>query len=100
MGIYQARFNEADKVQTPAPTKYPKFEVGEEVYYRPKKQLSENQVHRGKIARIVQDFMSQTQYEIVAKQPKHPNKFYVHRLRIDDVFKIEEIEGENGETKA
>lgn len=93
MGIYQARFNEADKIETPAP-RYPKFEVGEEVYYRPKKQRSENQVHRGKIARIVQDFMAQTQYEIVAKQPKHPNKFYVHRLNAEDVFKIEEIEGE------
>ena len=92
MGIYQARFNEADTVQTPA-TKYPKFEVGEDVYYRPKKQRSENQVHRGKIARIVQDFMALTEYEIVAKQPKHPNKLYVHRLRVDDVFKIEEIEG-------
>ena len=92
MGIYQAIFNEADKIQTPAPTKYPKFEVGEDVYYRPTKQRSENQVHRGKIARIVQDFMTQTQYEIVAKQPKHPNKFYVHRLNAEDVFKIEEIE--------
>lgn len=95
MGIYQARFNEAEKIQKPTPTKYPKFEVGEEVYYRPTKQRSENQVHRGKIARIIQDFMTQTQYEIVAKQPKHPNKFYVHRLNAEDVFKIEEIEGEH-----
>lgn len=88
-----------DESQKPT-TKYPKFELGEEVYYRPKKQRSDNQVHRGKIARIVQDFMALTEYEIVAKQPKHPNKFYVHRLRVDDVFKIEEIEGKNGETKA
>jgi hypothetical protein len=82
-----------DESQKPT-TKYPKFELGEEVYYRPKEQRSKNQVHRGKIARIVQDFMALTEYEIVAKQPKHPNKLYVHRLRVDDVFKIEEIEGE------
>lgn len=99
MGMFEARFDVVDESTRPT-TKYPKFEVGEEVYYRPKKQRSENQVHRGKIARIVQDFMTQTQYEIVAKQPKHPNKFYVHRLNAEDVFKIEEIEGENGETKA
>lgn len=30
----------------------------------------------------------------ILEQPKHPNKFYVHRLRVDDVFKIEEIEVE------
>ncbi len=89
---------DVDESARPAP-KYPKFEVGEQVYYRPTKQRSENQVHRGKIARIVQDFMTQTQYKIVAKQPKHPNKFYVHRLNAEDVFKIEEIEGENDETK-
>lgn len=99
MGMFEARFDEVDRTPTLAP-KYPKFEMGEEVYYRPKKQRSENQVHRGKIARIVQDFMALTEYEIVAKQPKHPNKLYVHRLRVDDVFKIEEIEGKNGETKA
>ncbi len=94
MEIFRARL-EVDEPAQPTTTKYPKFENGEEVYYRPKKQRSENQVHRGKIARIVQDFMTQTQYEIVAKQPKHPNKFYVHRLNAEDVFKIGEIEGEH-----
>lgn len=90
----EMRKQDMEELQKPS-LKYPKFEVGENVYYRPTKQRSENQVHRGKIARVVQDFMAQTQYEIVAKQPKHPNKFYVHRLNAEDVFKIEEVEGEN-----
>lgn len=88
------RKQDMEELQKPS-LKYPKFEVGKQVYYRPTKQRSENQVHRGKIARVVQDFMAQTQYEIVAKQAKHPNKFYVHRLNAEDVFKIEEVEGES-----
>lgn len=79
--------------------KLPQFEVGEQVYYRPYEQRNENQIHLGKIARIRVDALGFKFYEIVATPPKHPNKKYIHSLPAQNIFKIEEIEGKNGETK-